>query len=43
MKGIAKYPIKKYDERNDILHVYLNERCNEYESSAEEEYPNVYF
>ena len=36
------YPISKYDERHDVLHVYLNEHCNEYEASAEEEYPNVY-
>ena len=36
------YPISKYDERHDVLHVYLDSRCNEYEASAEEEYPNIY-
>ena len=36
------YPISKYDERHDVLHVYLSERCNDYEASAEEEYPNIY-
>lgn len=36
------YPISKYDKRHDVLHVYLNEHCNEYDASAEEEYPNIY-
>lgn len=36
------YPIRKYDERHDVLHVYLNARCNGYDASAEEEYPNIY-
>ena len=36
------YPINKYDERHDVLHVYLNRRCNEYDASADEEYPDVY-
>ena len=36
------YPINKYDERHDVLHVYLNNRCNYRDASADEEYPNVY-
>lgn len=36
------YPVNKYDSRHDILHIYLNKRCNEYDASAEEESPNVY-
>ena len=37
-----QYPLLKYDEHHDVMHVYLSKRCNEYESSAEEEYPDVY-
>jgi len=36
------YPINKYDEWHDVLHVYLNNRCNEYDASAEEEYSDIY-
>lgn len=36
------YPIKKYDARHDVLHVYLNNRCNYRNASADEEYPNFY-
>lgn len=36
------YPINKYDERHDVLHVYLSNRCNEYDASAEEEYSDIY-
>lgn len=36
------YPINKYDSRHDILHIYLSNKCNEYNASADEEYPNVY-
>lgn len=42
MSREMRYPIKKYDERQDVLHVYLNEHCNEYYSTAEEEYPDIY-
>lgn len=36
------YPIRKYDCEHDVLHVYLSNRCNEYDSSADEEFPDVY-
>ena len=36
------YPIKKYDSRHDVLHIYLSSRCNECDASADEEYPDVY-
>ena len=36
------YPINKYDSRHDVLHIYLSSRCNEYDASADEEYPNIY-
>lgn len=36
------YPASKYDERHDVLHVYLNNRCNAYDASADEEYPDIY-
>ena len=43
MKGERTiYPIKKYDERQDVLHVYLSKRCNEYYASATEEESDVY-
>lgn len=42
MKTKSIYPINKYDERHDVLHVYLNSRCNYRYASADEEYPDVY-
>ncbi len=34
-----KYPINKYDERHDILHVFLDSQRY---SSADEEFPGIY-
>lgn len=39
---VKKYPVNKYDERHDVLHVYLNNRCDYRYASADEEYPDVY-
>lgn len=36
------FPVKKYDARHDVLHVYLNKRCNWYYSSAEEPAHDIY-
>lgn len=35
-------PVTKYDERHDVLHIYNNERCNDYDSSAVEIEDGVY-
>ena len=35
------FPVKKYDARHDVLHVYLSRRCNWYDSSAEEPVHNI--
>lgn len=40
MKGERTiYPINKYDERHDVLHVYLS---SQYNAFADEEYPDIY-
>ncbi len=36
------FPVKKYDARHDVLHVYLSRRCNWYDSSAEEPFHDIY-
>ena len=39
----GKYPKKKlYDELHDVLHVYLDPRCNEYDATAEEDEYDIY-
>lgn len=34
--------VLKYDQDHDVLHVYFNERCNDYDSSAVEIEDGVY-
>ena len=36
------FPVIKYDSDHDVLHVYLNERCNYYDASAEEPVKDIY-
>ena len=36
------FPVKKYDADHDVLHIYLNSKCNEWQSSAEEKVKNIY-
>ncbi len=36
------YPVKKYDARHDVLHVYLSSRCNEFHASAEAPVHNIF-
>lgn len=35
-------PVTKYDKDHDVLHIYNNERCNDYDSSAVEIEDGVY-
>ena len=39
---MIQFPVNKYDADHDVLHVYLNERCNCMESSAEEPVKDLY-
>lgn len=39
---MIQFPVNKYDADHDVLHVYLNERCNFRESSAEEPVKDIY-
>lgn len=36
------FPVKKYDTDHDVLHIYLSERCNWEEASAEEPVRDIY-
>ena len=36
------FPVKKYDARHDVLHVYLSPRCNDFHASAEARVHNIY-
>lgn len=37
-----QWPVIKYDYDHDVLHVYYNNRCNSYHSSADEIEKGVY-
>lgn len=41
-KEYNTYPVKRYDDDNDVLHIYLSPRCNEWQASAEEPTHDVY-
>ena len=36
------YPILKYDQDHDVMHIYCNDRCNEWNSSAIEIDEGIY-
>lgn len=36
------YPILKYDQDHDVMHIYYNDRCNEWNSSAIEIDEGIY-
>lgn len=39
---MIQFPVNKYDADHDVLHVYLSERCNCIDSSAEEPVKDIY-
>ena len=39
---MIQFPVNKYDADHDVLHVYLSERCNFHDSSAEEPVKDIY-
>jgi len=41
MRMSVSWDKAKYDERHDVLHVFLG-KCNSFDAYAEEEYPGIF-